>query len=396
MRASGVTGMSTDREFDWFSLTRQPQEPPSRDGATLAGNDLERWKERFSPLLRFLRHKKVVVALSGGGMAMSCHVSVLRVLELLGVPVAGIYGTSAGAVIGGLHAAGLTVAELEQVMLDITGPDELFGFAARHPAMRLVAGEVVRAFAGRTFDRAGIYDSTRLGEYVRNLLQRYVGGSPKFSDLSTPFSCVAFDIGTGEPEPQRREKTTKWVFSRETSPDLSLVDAIGASMAIPGTLPPKKIGNRFYIDGATVEHLPIATAFHDWHAARRLGRPRTAVIAVDLGYGGRAPREEAVSHPMDLVLYSNSIQSRAITDYNLLHCHRPRRGFSVILLRPRTISVGICDVEKIPTVMKTSYEETLRQLSGHGFFDLTVEHTRRAKAFLGLGDLACRDELPEA
>ncbi|MCK4408717.1 MAG: patatin-like phospholipase family protein, partial [Candidatus Eisenbacteria sp.] len=275
---------------------------------------------------------------------------------------------------------------------DITGPDELFGFAARHPAMRLVAGEVVRALTGPSFDRAGIYDSTRLEGYLRNLLQRYVGGVPKFSDLSTPFSCVAFDIGTGRPEPQRREKTTKCVFCRETSPDLSLADAIGASMAIPGTLPPKKIGNRFYIDGSTVEHLPIATAFHDWQSARRLGRRRTVVIAVDLGYGGNAPREEALSHPMSLVLYSNSIQSRAITDYNLLHCHRPRRGFSVILLRPRTMSVGLCDVEKIPAAMRTAYEETLRQLCGHGFLDLTVEHIRRARTFLGHGDLGSRGQ----
>ncbi len=383
--------MSTERDLDWFSLARQPQEPPSRDGPTLAGDDLERWRMRFSPLLRFLRRKKVVVALSGGGMAMSCHVSVLRVLELLDVPVAAIYGTSAGAVIGGLRAAGLTVEELEQVMLDITNPDELFGFAARHPAMRLVAGEVMRAFAGRSFDRAGVYDSTRLGEYLSGLLHRYAGGTPAFSDLALPFSCVAFDIGTGRPEPQRREKATKCVFCRETSPNLSLTDAIGASMAIPGTLPPKKIGSRFYLDGSTVEHLPIATAFHDWQSTRRLGRPRTVVIAVDLGYGGNAPREESLSHPMSLVLYSNSIQSRAITDYNLRHCHRPRRGFSVILLRPRTISVGLCDVEKIPTVMKTAYEETLRQLSGSGFLDLTEEHSRRATAFLGLGDPGSRD-----
>ncbi len=384
--------MGNGRDFDWFSLALQPQEPQSADGATLSGEDLERWRRQFSPLLRFLRRKKVVVALSGGGMAMPCHVSALRVLELLGIPIAGIYGTSAGAVIGGLYAAGLTVAELERVMLDLTDPDELFGFAARHPAMRLVAGEVVRVLAGRSFDRAGIYGSTRLDGYLNGLLQRYRGGVPRFRDLTTPFSCVAFDIGTGKPQPQRRERTTKWVFSAASSPDLRLTDAIGASMAIPGTLPPKKIGNRFYIDGATVEHLPIATAFHDWESTRSLGRRRTAVIAVDLGYGGNAPREAALSHPMDLVLYSNSIQSRAITDYNLLHCHRPHRGFSVILLRPRTMSVGITELEKIPAVMKTAYEETLRQLAGRGFLDLTAEHTRRARAFLGLGDLESRGE----
>lgn len=388
--------MSNERDFDWFSLARQPQETPSKDGQTLEDRALEQWRRQFSPLLRFLRGKRIVVALSGGGMAMPCHVSALRVLELLGLRISGIYGTSAGAVIGGLHAAGLSVAELERVMLDITDPDELFGFAARHPAMRLVAGEVVRALAGRSFERAGIYGSTKLDGYLSELMKRHLGGIPRFCDLATPFSCVAFDIGTGRPDPQRREKTTKWVFSARSSPDLNLTEAIGASMAIPGTLPPKKIGSRFYIDGASVEHLPIATAFHDWRSTRRLGRRRTVVIAVDLGYGGNAPSEEALSHPMDLVLYSNSIQGRAITDYNLLHCHRPLRGFSVVLLRPRTMSIGICDVEKIPAAMKTAYEETVRQLSGHGYLDLTLEHSRRARAFLGLGDLESHHEPQDA
>jgi predicted acylesterase/phospholipase RssA len=379
--------MASTRDFDWFSLARQPQDTPSEDGATLTGSDLDRWREQFAPLLRFLRRKRVVVALSGGGMAMPCHVSVLRLLELLKIEVSAIYGTSAGAVVGGLRAAGLSVGELEQVMLDITDPDELFGFAARHPAMRLVAGEVVRAVAGRSLERAGIYGSARLESYLENLLQRYVGGVPDFRDLETPFSCIAFDIGTGRPERELRERAAKRVFSASTDPDLSVADAISASMAIPGTLPPKRIDGRFHIDGATVEHLPVASAFRDWRSVRWPGRPRTAVIAVDLGYGGSAPREAALSHPMDLVLYSNSVQSRAITDRNLLHCHRPRRGFSVILLRPRTMSVGICDVEKIPAVMKTAYDEALRQLSGPGFIDLTEEHIRRAKACLGLGGL---------
>ena len=68
----------------------------------------------------------------------------------------------------------------------------------------------------------------------------------------------------------------------------------------------------------------------------------------------------------------------------------------MILLRPRTFSIGLCDVEKIPAAMKAAYDETLRQLSGHGFLDLTVEHARRARASLGLGDTDSRDDFPKA
>jgi predicted acylesterase/phospholipase RssA len=378
--------VSTERSSGWFSLMNQPQQTPSPDAPTLSGEELEAWKARFAPLLRYLRRRRVVLALSGGGLAMPCHVSVLRVLELLGIPVAAVYGTSAGAVVGGLYAAGASVADLERIMLDIKSPDDLFGFASRHPAVRLAAGEVIRAFTPASLERAGIYDSSRLENYLRSVMERHVGRVPSLSECTLPFTCVAFDIGTGTPAVGGEDKVSKRTLSASTDPDVSLADAVAASMSIPGTLPPKRIGRRYHIDGATVEHLPVVTAFDDWRGTPWRKRRRTAVVAVDLGYGGRAPRVESLRHPMDLILYSNSIQSRAITDYSLVHCHRPRRGFSVILLRPRTFSVGLCDVEKIPDLLRTSYTEAVNQLSGDDFLERTREHIRCAGAFLGLGD----------
>lgn len=379
--------MRDGNEPPWFSLVRQPQEPVSRDAPTLTGTDLDEWRSQFDPFLRYLKRRKVVLALSGGGMAMPCHVSVLRVLEILGVPISRVYGTSAGAVVGGLYAAGASVADLERIMLGIRSPDDIFGFGARHPAVRLAAGEVVRAIVGASFERSGIYGSERIEEYLQGLMKNYIGGVPKMGDLKLPFSCVAFDIGTGRQTGGRRERTAKRIFSVESTPDVSLADAVGASMSIPGTLPPKKIEDHYYIDGASVEHLPIVTAFDDWESAGRFRRKRTVVIAVDLGYGGNAPSEASICHPMDLILYSSSIQSRAITDYSLLHCHRPRRGFSVVLLRPRTMTIGICDTGKIPEALESSYAETVRQLSGDGFMRLTEDHIEWAGSFLGLGAL---------
>lgn len=379
--------MSTESNAGRFSLMNQPQEAPSPDAPTLSGGELEAWKARFAPLLRYLRRRRVVLALSGGGMAMPCHVSVLRVLQLLDIPVAAVYGTSAGAVVGGLYAAGASVADLEHIMLDIKSPDDLFGFAARHPAVRLAAGEVIRAFTQPSLERAGIYDSNRLESYLRSVMKRHLGRVPSLSECAAPFKCVAFDIGTGRPRDGAGERVAKRTFSAETDPDLSLADAIAASMSIPGTLPPKKLGRSYHIDGATVEHLPVLTAFDDWRETPWRKRKRTAVVAVDLGYGGRAPSVESLRHPMDLILYSNSIQSRAITDYSLVHCHRPRRGFSVILLRPRAFSIGLCDVEKIPDMLRTAYTEAVRQLSGDDFLERTREHIRCAGAFLGLSHL---------
>jgi predicted acylesterase/phospholipase RssA len=376
--------MSVAEDCNWFSLARQPQEPVSRGAPTLEGEALERWKSRFAPLLRHLRGKRVLLALSGGGMALPCHVSVLKVLQLLGVRISGVYGTSGGAVVGGLYAAGTSVDELEQIMLGITDPDDLFGFASRHPAVRLAVGEIIRTLSGSSLDRAGIFGSERVSAYLEELLERYVGSSPLLSELKLPFSSIAFDIGTGKPVPEEREIAAKKVFSSETSPGVRLIDAIGASMSIPGTFPPRRVGDRYYIDGAIVEHLPVVTAFDDWQSSRRFFRKRTVVIASDLGYAGRAPRGESLANPLAVVRYSNATQARATTVYSLLHCHRPRSGFSVIMVCPRAISIGLCEVEKIPAALKTAYENTVSQLSGDRFLELTQDYIESAAPFLGL------------
>jgi len=329
--------MKTREELSWFSLMRQPQEPLAPEGVPLDGGALDEWRQRFRPFLNYLRRKEVVVALSGGGMAMACHVSVLRVLELLGVPISRVYGTSAGAVVGGLYSAGMSTAEMEQMMLDIRSPDDLFG---------------------------------------------YLGGVPTMGDLKSDFACLAFDIGTGRPD--AGEMATKKIFSRERTPDVRLDDAIGASMSIPGAFTPKKLGDRFYIDGGAVEHLPITTAVEDWLARRRRFGKRQVIIAVDLGYSGAAPLEETVCSPTDLVMYSNTSPSRAITQYSLQRCHHPRKGTSVVLIRPKLFSIRLCEIEKIPAALYTAYENTIEQLSGQRFLERTEEEMERGTRFLGL------------
>jgi predicted acylesterase/phospholipase RssA len=376
--------VKTREELSWFSLARQPQEPLAAGAPTLAGRRLEQWRDRFRPLLKFLRRKQVVLVLSGGGMAMACHVSILRVLELLSIRPDKIYGTSAGAVIGGLRAAGMSTADLEEAMLDITSADELFGFAARHPALRLVTGAVRRRLVGTSPDRAGIYDLTRVEDSVERIMNKYVGRVPVMGELEVPFSCVAVDIGTGRPEEQAGQTAGKIVFSNRSHPELSVSDAIGASMSIAGVLTPKKVGGRYHMDGATIEHLPIAVAHDDWLRTPRIRRKPLAILAVDLGYGGEPPSEDQIDDPVDLVMFAGRLQSRAITYYNLMRCHRPRTGSSIVLIRPKSFYIDLHEVEKIPAAMYAAYVRTVDQLSGPGFLDVTTQTLEDARSFLNV------------
>ncbi|NJN47988.1 MAG: hypothetical protein HC808_17615 [Candidatus Competibacteraceae bacterium] len=66
---------------------------------------------------------KVGLVLSGGGARGAAHIGVIRVLEDLRIPIDCIAGTSMGAIIGGLYAAGFSVEEMEQTLTSIDWGD---------------------------------------------------------------------------------------------------------------------------------------------------------------------------------------------------------------------------------------------------------------------------------
>ena len=66
-----------------------------------------------------LDRPKIALALSGGGSRGIAHIGVLQALLDSGMPVDGIAGTSIGAVIGGMYAAGYTIPELKQFAISL-------------------------------------------------------------------------------------------------------------------------------------------------------------------------------------------------------------------------------------------------------------------------------------
>lgn len=373
--------MGRKREYDWFSLARQPQEPVAPKSATLRGEDFDAWREQFRPFLDFTRDRDVVLVLSGGGMLLPCHVSVIRVLELLGVGFSRIYGTSAGAVIGGLYASGLTTTQVQRIFLDISSPDEVFGTAARLPQLRFVTNELRLTFRDIPPEQSGIYDLTQVERFVSRALVKYVDRVPRLDELPIDFSSVAVDMGMGDSGPDGCIR--KAVLSKRTAPGLALSDAISASMAIPGIFPPKLIDGHYHVDGAVVEQLPILTAIEDHQSDGSADRP-LVIIAVELGVAGRAPSLEKLGHPIDLVIHTYEIHGRIITQHSLVRAHRPDEGTSVVLIRPATMEIALYEIEKIPQALCTAYQETLRQLGGSGFLSTTLSELQSARRELGI------------
>ncbi|HLL14215.1 MAG TPA: patatin-like phospholipase family protein [Pyrinomonadaceae bacterium] len=180
---------------------------------------------------------RVGLALSGGAARGAAHVGVLKVLTDAGVPVDSVAGTSAGALVGGAFAAGMTIAELE-----------CLGHEMRW-----------RNFGRMTLSRLGVQSNARMEEYIRARFP-----VTRFEEMPIPFAAVATDLHTGQAVVMRGEGDAAF--------------AIRASCAVPGWyVPVTDAEGRQLVDGGLVANLPAA-------AARALGPD--IVIAVDVNFEG--------------------------------------------------------------------------------------------------------------
>jgi NTE family protein len=172
----------------------------------------------------------VAFVLGGGGILGAHEVGMLRALAEREIAPGLILGTSVGAINGAMFAAEPTVEGVERLS-DLWQGTQL---------SELTAAAVVRRIG--TLAKSG----THL-ESLDAARARLANALPveRVEQLAVPFQCVAASI----------ERAAEHWFS--TGP---LVDVVLASCAVPGILPPVKIGDEHYIDGGIVNSIPVSRA----------------------------------------------------------------------------------------------------------------------------------------
>lgn len=209
-------------------------------------------------------HKKVGVALSGGGAKGFAHIGVLKVMEEVGLQIDYISGTSMGSIVGGLYAIGYTAEDLEDIALN-TDWQLMFNERPRRRFINMTEKQVEEIFIlNLPISRKGIQLPEGLisGQNVYELLSELtwsVHAINNFSELPIPFRCIATNLETGEA-----------VVLNEGF----LPDAMRASIAIPTIFTPYKIGDYTLVDGGLARNLPVTDA-------RDMGA--NFVIGVDVG-----------------------------------------------------------------------------------------------------------------
>ena len=181
------------------------------------------------------KSQKIGLVLSGGAAYGFAHIGVIKVLLKNNISIDIIAGTSMGSLIGGTFCAGVPIKEMENII--------------------------------KTFSRKNIVDLNPFfltdsgllyGKKVTKYLTKIIGDK-KIEECEKPFCAVATDLNSGN----------KYVFEKG-----SLVDAIRASISVPGIFKPIKIDNMCLVDGGISDNIPVEDA-------RRLGADK--VITVDVG-----------------------------------------------------------------------------------------------------------------
>ncbi|HMN45180.1 MAG TPA: patatin-like phospholipase family protein [Povalibacter sp.] len=185
-------------------------------------------------LARLLTGRGLGIVLSGGGARGFAHIGVLRAVREAGITIDAVGGTSIGAIIAAGFALEWSAEELNRRVYECfvrTNPLNDYTL----PLVSLVSGRKVTRLLKREF------------------------ADLQIEDIPLPFFCVSSNLSTGQLALHRRGELWRW---------------LRASVAIPGVLPPVVHKGELFVDGATINNLPV-----DVMREAGLGQ----VIGVDVG-----------------------------------------------------------------------------------------------------------------
>ncbi len=163
--------------------------------------------------------QKIGLALGGGSARGWAHIGVIRELAKIGIEADIVCGTSIGALVGAAHVSG----HLDMLEKWIR---------------RLDKKEIIKYLDITLLMGGGFVEGKRLIDFFRKGM-----GDISIEDLPKPFAAVATDLATGQE-----------VWFREGS----LMDAIRASIALPGIFTPAKLDDRWLVDGGLVNPVPVS------------------------------------------------------------------------------------------------------------------------------------------
>ena len=271
--------------------------------------------------------RDVCLALGGGGARGLAHIGVLAELERAGYRIAALAGTSIGGVMASLYAVGLSPADMAN----------------------WAEGNLSRGLFHFRPSPGALLGVDRIHEVLTEAL-----GSKTFADVRCPLALTAVDLETG---------TEVVLTSGE------LVEAVLATIALPGIFPPQWAGGSRLVDGGVVDPVPVqpVRALHRAPvvavalSARPGSPPATAASPLTYLPGSGMFSRLRIGQALQVFGRSLEISSRLFTDLRL-QLDNPE-----VTVRPDVAQVGILDTPEAGPLIeagRAAMAAGLRELDG--------------------------------
>lgn len=280
--------------------------------------------------------QRVAVVLSGGGAYGTAHIGVLKALEENNIPIDYIAGTSAGAIIGGLYAAGYTIEEIERIFLSGEVQKISLGKIETEEVFTFYTPPPAPTFLSLKFDlkkgkiKPILPNNLRSPSKMDYRFMTYFSGASaacnyNFDSLLIPFRCVASDI----------DSNRSYIFSKG-----QLSNAIRASMSMPFFFKPVEVDGKILFDGGMYNNFPIDVAQETWNP--------DIIIGCKSVENFKKPESDDVLSQLKNILMSN-------TDFNIDSSYG-------ILIEPHLNKVDILDFSDTQHYIDSGYLATKRSM----------------------------------
>lgn len=258
--------------------------------------------------LTTVANEKVGTALilSGGGARGLSQIGVLRVLEEQNIQIDYIVGTSIGAVVGGLYAAGYSVDEIEQMMVSADW-DELLSISNFFNRNKMFIDQkkyydrrlITLRFDDYKFQMPqAISNGYNFSEFLQSkILESDFAYVSDYDSLKVPFRAVAMDIVSGKP----------FVFESG-----DLLTALRASTTVPLRFTPVSLDSMILIDGGPVANIPVKQAIEEFNPKYLITVNATSEIFT---YDELNNPVNIADQIVSVLMESNKKEAKELSDY---------------------------------------------------------------------------------
>lgn len=277
----------------------------------------------LGPTLAELPPLDTVLVLGGGAMRGMAHIGVLRTMRALGIGFDAVVGTSIGSLIGAMASGGTGLDDLERLLIGLEKED----YFRLNTAKFLFKG--VRT--------PSMYRGTTFRASLERILPK-----KRFDELAVPFFCNAVCLESGG----------SVFFGARGLRDVSLVDAVYASCALPAVFEPLEWKGRHLIDGGITDAVPLRFA--------KLLRPKR-IIAVDLTVKATQRLPEFKGHAVGTLLRSFDIVEDVLRE-QMLHANLDD---TIALIQPKVGHMHRFDFGRVGEVVQSGELAAHAVLTSH-------------------------------